>query len=91
MPAMENEQLKIRNDDLSWRQVGDEVIVLDLRSNSYLSINHSGTALWELLVDGSTPDTMAARLVSEFGVDEGQARTDIEEFVAMLTKQGLLR
>lgn len=85
-----NRNLKIRDEDLSWRQVGDEIVVLDLRSNAYLSINQSGTALWELLVDGSTPATMEARLVSDFGVDDDQARADVEAFVAMLDEQGLL-
>ena len=85
-----NRNLKIRVEDLSWRQVGDEIVVLDLRSNAYLSINQSGTALWELLVDGSTPATMEARLVSDFGVDDDQARADVKAFVAMLDEQGLL-
>jgi hypothetical protein len=85
-----NNDLKIRGDDLSWRQIGDEIIVLDLRSNAYLSINRSGTALWAMLVDGSTPTTMAARLESEFGVEGGRARADVEAFVAMLNDRGLL-
>jgi hypothetical protein len=88
---MDGEDLKIREDDLSWRQVGDEIIVLDLRSNAYLSINHSGTALWDMLVDGSTPTTMTTRLVAAYGVDEERARKDVEEFVTMLADRGLLR
>jgi sensor domain CHASE-containing protein len=85
-----NGNLKIRSDDLSWRQVEDEVIVVDLRSNEYLSINQSGTALWEMLVDGTTSETMAARLASDFGLDHDRARTDVEAFVAMLAERGLL-
>jgi Coenzyme PQQ synthesis protein D (PqqD) len=91
MPEMGKDQLKLRADELSWRQVGDEVIVLDLRSNAYLSINQTGTALWEMLVDGSTPATMAERLMSEFSVDEDRARADIEAFVAMLAERDLLQ
>ena len=51
---MADGELKIRDEELSWRQVGDEIIVLDLRSNAYLSINQSGTALWDMLVEGTT-------------------------------------
>jgi hypothetical protein len=90
LPVKGSDEVKLRDDDLSWRQVGDEIVVLDLRSNAYLSINQSGTALWGLLVDGSTPATMEARLVSDFGVDDDQARADVEAFVAMLDEQGLL-
>jgi coenzyme PQQ synthesis protein D (PqqD) len=89
--AMEDKELKIRDADMSWRQVGDEVIVLDLRSNAYLSINETGTALWEMLVDGSTPATMAERLMSEFSVGEARARADVEAFVAVLTERDLLQ
>lgn len=88
---MGDDELKLRDDDLSWRQVGDEVIVLDLRSNRYLSINPSGMALWEMLVDGSSPAAMANRLASEFGVDQDQAEADVQAFVAMLSGRGLLR
>lgn len=88
---MGEDELKLRDDELSWRQVGDEVIVLDLRSNAYLSINETGTALWEMLVNGSTPATMSERLMSEFSVDEDRARADVEAFVAMLTERDLLQ
>lgn len=91
MAPMEKHELKLRDEELSWRQVGDEVIVLDLRSNAYLSINQSGTALWEMLVDGSTPATMAERLVSEFSVDEDRARADVDAFLAMLAERDLLQ
>jgi Coenzyme PQQ synthesis protein D (PqqD) len=89
-PVSGNPNLKIRSDDLSWRQVEDEVIVLDLRSNEYLSINQSGTALWEMLVDGTTAETMSARLASDFGLEPDRSRTDVEAFIAMLAERGLL-
>lgn len=85
-----NEDFKVRSESLSWRLVGDEIIVLDLRSNAYLSINQSGTTLWDMLVDGSDAEAMTARLVSDFGLDEHRARTDVDAFVAMLTERGLL-
>jgi Coenzyme PQQ synthesis protein D (PqqD) len=87
---MRSDALRIRDEDLSWRQVGDEVIVLDLRSNSYLSINESGTALWQMLVDGSTPEGMTARLTTDYGLDQDTAQSDVDAFVAMLTDLGLL-
>jgi hypothetical protein len=88
---MATDELKLRQDGLSWRQVGDEVIVLDLRSNAYLSINQTGIALWEMLVDGSTPATMAEHLMSEFGVEEARARLDVDSFVTMLGERDLLQ
>lgn len=88
---MANHELRLREADLSWRQVGDEIIVLDLRSNAYLSINQSGTTLWQMLVDGSDPIAMTTRLVSNFDLDEGRARADVDAFIAMLAERDLLR
>jgi hypothetical protein len=88
--ADDDRVLRLRSEELAWRQVGEEIVALDIRANSYLSINHSGIVLWEMLAEGSTKATMTARMVSDFGVDEARAGSDVEEFVAMLAGRGLL-
>ncbi len=89
LPA-EDQVLRIRTENLSWRKVDSEVVVLDLKANSYLSINESGIPLWELLTEGTTLAEMTARLVSDFTVDYDRARGDVENFVELLTARNLL-
>lgn len=77
--------------DLTWREIEDKVIVLDLRSGKYLEINPTGAALWKLLAEGAvTRDELTQRLVSEFQVDDETATRDVEAFLSGLERIGLL-
>ena len=90
MTASEPDIMRLRGQDVSWRTVGDEVIVLDGRSWAYLSVNESGERLWKLLTDGATESQLVSALVTEFDVDEARARDDVRAFVAALRAQDLL-
>ena len=90
MTASDPDIMRLRGQDVSWRTVGDEVIVLDGRSWSYLSVNESGERLWKLLAAGATESQLVGALVAEFDVDEARARDDVREFVDALRAQDLL-
>jgi hypothetical protein len=82
--------LKLRSEDLEWRHLDDEIVVLDGREGTYLSINGSGALLWPSLATGATSEELIGTLVKTYEVDESQARADTEQFVASLRAQGLL-
>ena len=84
------EVLKLRSRDVEWRTVGDEVVVLDLASSTYVSVNAVGTAVWPLLVDGTTRDALVAAVVERFDVDEERAGRDLDAFVGQLDAAKLL-
>ena len=81
---------RVREDDVEWRQVGEEVVILDVRAARYFSVNGSGTVLWPLLAGGVTTDGMVSELVRAFGVDGATARRDIEAFIGALLERGLV-
>jgi hypothetical protein len=82
--------VKLRSDDLAWRQVGDEVIVLDTNNSEYLSVNKTGSVLWELLLVGCTRADLARALAEHFQIDDTGASSDAENFVSSLEGLGLL-
>jgi hypothetical protein len=82
--------LKLRDDDLHWREVDGEVIALEARGSIYLAANGAGALLWRALVDGSTREDLARELVRAYGIDPAQAATDADRFVESLAAQGLL-
>lgn len=83
--------LKLRQDNVVWRQVGDEVMILDTASSEYLSVNTTGSALWPLLLEGSSLGDLSSALVDKFGVGEDTAAADASAFVASLEQMGLLQ
>ena len=82
--------LRLRGRGLDWKVLEDETVVLDLQSSCYLSINRSGTALWPLLAEGATMAQLVAKLTSECGASESDARRDAGAFCASLEAEGLL-
>lgn len=83
-------KLQIRRDGLSWREIEGEVVVLDLQSSNYLSLNATGSVLWQMLEGGATTEQLATALAEEFAIDRATAAADVEGFVATCREQGLL-
>lgn len=82
--------LKIRVDDVMWKQVDDEIVVLDLRASRYLQVNDSGAFLWPLLVDGREHADLVKALTEAFSIEQTQASSDLDAFLAALTERDLL-
>jgi hypothetical protein len=81
--------LRLR-EDLPWRQIKDAVIVLDLRTSTYFSVNRTGARLWSHLLAGATISELARALSEAEGVDPDRARADVEAFVADLERRAVL-
>jgi Coenzyme PQQ synthesis protein D (PqqD) len=81
---------RLRADEISWRQIDDEIVALDARAGSYLSISGAGTLLWPALVTGATPEQLAQILIRAYEINEARARADVADFVSSLAAQDLL-
>ncbi|UQX87876.1 PqqD family protein [Jatrophihabitans telluris] len=77
---------------MSWTPADDgSVVILDLRSSRYLSLNDSAAALWQALVGGATEPELARSLQASFGVEAAVAEADVAEFLAALRARDLLQ
>ena len=83
-------ELRLRNDDLAWRTVDDEMIAIDVRDSTYLTANDSGALLWAALAAGTTREALASNLVEAYGIDADTAAADVERFLNDLRERGLL-
>ena len=83
-------RFKLRGDELAWREVDDEIVVLDLRSSRYLSVNSSGAVLWPHLADGATEAELVGVLIDTFDIDADTASKDVGLFLQMCTQRDLV-
>jgi Coenzyme PQQ synthesis protein D (PqqD) len=88
--AQAGDDLALNEERVMWREVDDEVIVLDKRTWTYMGINGSGAVLWREIAGGSTRPRLVARLLDAFGIDEERAGRDVDAFLELLRTHGLL-
>jgi coenzyme PQQ synthesis protein D (PqqD) len=84
-------QLRLREDELSWRRIDTEIVAVDAANSVYLGANESGAVLWALLVEGTTRAELATALQERYGIDRARAEADVDAFIGSLENRGLLR
>lgn len=82
--------MRLRTDDLEWREIDAEIVVLDGRDATYLTVNGSGALLWRLLAAGATREQLVGALLDAYDVAEPAAAVDTDKFLQTLAEQGLL-
>lgn len=83
-------RLSLRTTNLSWREIGEEIVVLDLDGSEYFSVRGAGRVLWRLLAEGSTLSDLAGVLTARYNIDAETAARDAEAFVASLRGKHLV-
>jgi hypothetical protein len=82
--------MRLRADQLSWREIDGETVLLDLATSKYLRVNQTGTLLLRELATGCPRDRLVTALREAYGLSEEAAMSDVDAFVAMLSERGLL-
>lgn len=81
----------LMGDDVLDQEVQGESVLLHLGSESYFSLNKTGTLVWRCLRAGGTLGEAIAQLVASHQVDEATAERDARALVAALVAAGLAR
>jgi len=77
--------------DVLARQVGDELVLLDLPSGTYFSVNAVGALAWELLKSGATGTEVCDAVEQRFDVDRSTVEADMAELLADLAGRGMIQ
>jgi hypothetical protein len=73
-------------------QLGDETVVLSLKSGMYYGLNPVGARVWELAQAGPVSiSTIRETICAEFDVEEQLFETDLSNLLAELQAEGLIR
>ena len=79
----------LRRPEPVFSEVGDELAILDLRSEQYHSVGPVGACVWEALSEPRTIEELVQLVTDEFDVAESDAGADIAVFVEQLVQAGL--
>ena len=86
--------MKIK-ENFALRQVAGAWVVLPLADatidfTGMLTLNETGLMLWNLLNEETTAQDLAKALTEEYDVTLEQAQTDVDAFIAKLSKAGCI-
>ena len=68
----------------------DGGVLLDVDKGAMFTLNRVGVRILELLQEGQTMPSVVSQISGEFGAPEREVRSDVEDFLRLLSKQGLL-
>ena len=77
--------------DVMVRKVGEESVLLDLKTERYLGLDDVSARFWDLLTSGGSMQSAYDTLLAEFEVDPERLRTDLDDFVQELVQLGLVQ
>lgn len=72
------------------RRVGDETVLLDLKSGVYFGLDPVGARFWELVEEGHRLPELITALLDEYEVEEEVLDKDIRGLINELCARGLL-
>jgi hypothetical protein len=76
--------------DVVFRLVGEEGVLLNLKTALYLGLNPVGTRMWNVLSGAGSIDAAYDALLEEYQVEPTELRADLEEFIDQLLGQKLI-
>lgn len=90
MPTNSQPIFRIKTQDVAWREIGDELVVLHMGTATYLTINGSGRTLWNRMAEGANRQELIDALMSTYEIDDERAGRDVDVFIGSLADNGLL-
>lgn len=86
--------MKIKKEFVLREIAGDYIIIPTgktvLEFNGLITVNEVGVSLWKMLQQDVTQEDLVKGILDEYDVEESVAREDIQEFLDILVKGGIL-
>jgi hypothetical protein len=75
---------------VAWRKVDDEVVILDLETSVYYSLNETASDIWELIGKGLSEDDIAEEIAGRYDQKAASVKKDVTALVKKLKKEKLI-
>jgi hypothetical protein len=90
-PTLPSLQLRVRiPDTVLMRQVGEEMVMLNLMRENYYALDPVGARLMQIAEPGATLEQITDRLLEEFDAARDLVEGDVRRVAAELLAAGLL-
>lgn len=77
-------------DDVVFRELEGEAVLLKMQSGIYFGLDAVGTRIWQLIEQHGTLSIVRDEIIKEFDVDGDAASRDLLDLVSQLAERGLV-
>jgi len=89
MQATFTQKVKLSPDAL-FQEVAGEVVIMDLKSESYFGLDEVGGRIWQLMQQHGDLQIVFEVMLDEFDVEPDQLEVDMKSLLGELTNSGLI-
>lgn len=75
---------------VTWAMLDGDGVVVNLQNGHYYTLNRAGAVVWGLLMDGGTPEEVAAALGVRYDIGTAQLHADLATFLTELQQEQLI-
>lgn len=79
-----------KSDDFIANEVDGEIVMMNIETGTYISLNHTGKSIWNILETPCSIDSIISQLVDIYGITKEQCEADVFPFLEQLFEQKIL-
>jgi hypothetical protein len=79
------------NDGVIWRDVGGDVVILNVEAGVYFGIDGSGSQMWRELAEHGSVEKTFESLQQQFDVAPDELKRDLDDLLDKLVQKGLVQ
>lgn len=79
------------SDEVVFRDLAGEAVILNLATGTYFGLDDVGTRIWHLIAEHGSMKKVIEALMTEYEVEEGQLRMDLDNLIRQLMNKGLVK
>jgi len=83
-PAKQRQTRLRVSPSVTSQRIGDDAVLIDLRTNEIYEMNLTAARMWQLLGDGLDIDEIGRRLEAEFEIEPDELHRQIDNFLTTL-------
>lgn len=76
--------------DVVFRELGGEMVLLNLKSGVYFGLNETGTQMWTLLAELKDAGRVVDALEQEYAASREELESDLHKLLQALREKGLV-
>ena len=79
-----------RSENFIHNVIDGELVMMNIETGSYVSMNNTGKIIWEQLEQSKTVEEIISDLLTQFEIERSQCEADVLPFIDKMIEQNLV-